>query len=93
MLGYKTTWNGGGRLITADRWFADSKTCSSCGWRKPSLTLKERVFICESCGIVIDRDENAARNLLSLRIEAGIDPGTASGAETGLEGLRLRRSV
>jgi IS605 OrfB family transposase len=30
MLGYKTTWNGG-RLVTADRWFPSSKTCSGCG--------------------------------------------------------------
>lgn len=71
MLGYKTTWNGG-RLIVADRWYPSSKTCSSCGWRKPSLTLKERLFVCEACGVVMDRDENAARNLLNL---------AASGAE------------
>ncbi len=74
MLGYKTTWNGG-QLITADRWYPSSKTCSGCGWRKPSLTLKERVFCCQACGLVLDRDVNAAINLLSL--------GTASGAGTG----------
>ncbi len=74
MLGYKTTWNGG-RLITADRWYPSSKTCSGCGWRKPSLTLKERVFSCAVCGLVLDRDVNAAINLLRL--------GTASGAGTG----------
>jgi putative transposase len=72
MLGYKTTWNGG-RLILADRWFASSKTCSECGWRKRSLTLKERLFICEACGLVLDRDTNAARNLFDL---------AASGAES-----------
>ncbi len=71
LLGYKTAWNGG-RLIVAGRWYPSSKTCSACGWRKPSLTLAERVFTCEACGSVIDRDENAARNLLFL---------AASGAE------------
>lgn len=67
LLGYKTTWNGG-RLIVADRWFASSKICSKCGRRKPSLTLKERTFHCESCGLILDRDVNAARNLLNLAV-------------------------
>ena len=39
---------------------------SSCGGRKPSLTLRDRVYQCDSCGLVMDRDVNAARNLLSL---------------------------
>jgi putative transposase len=72
MLGYKTTWNGG-RFVVADRWYPSSKTCSACGWRKPSLTLAERTFTCEACGLVLDRDENAARNLRDL---------AASGAES-----------
>jgi putative transposase len=76
MLGYKTTWNGG-RLILADRWYPSSKTCSGCGWRKPSLTLAERTFRCPACGLVADRDVNAATNLLILAA------GTASGAGTG----------
>ncbi|HEX3195039.1 MAG TPA: IS607 family element RNA-guided endonuclease TnpB [Streptosporangiaceae bacterium] len=71
MLGYKTTRNGG-RLVVADRWYPSSKMCSACGWRKPSLTLAERTFTCEACGLVLDRDENAARNLRDL---------AASGAE------------
>jgi putative transposase len=72
MFGYKTTWNGG-RFVVADRWYPSSKTCSACGWRKPSLTLAERTFTCEACGLVLDRDENAARNLRDL---------AASGAES-----------
>lgn len=71
MLGYKTEWNGG-QLKVADRWYPSSKTCPACGWRKPTLTLAERVFTCETCGLVMDRDENAARNLPGL---------AASGAE------------
>lgn len=76
MLGYKTTWNGG-QLITAGRWYPSSKTCSGCGWRKPSLALSERTFVCTGCGLVLDRDQNAAANLLRLGI------GTASAAGTG----------
>ena len=71
MLCYKTAWHGG-QLILADRWFASSKTCSACGAVKAKLALSERTFTCEACGLVIDRDENAARNLLDL---------AASGAE------------
>src|SRR5260370_36213754 len=65
MLGYKTAWHGG-KLVTADRWYPSSKTCSECGWRKPSLTLSERTFCCEACGLVLGRDVNAAVNLLKL---------------------------
>jgi putative transposase len=65
MLGYKTTWNGGG-LILADRWYPSSKTCSGCGAVKAKLALSERLFACGSCGLVIDRDQNAATNLRNL---------------------------
>jgi putative transposase len=72
MLDYKTAWNGG-RLITADRWFPSSKTCSGCGTVKVKLPLSERTYRCDSCSLVLDRDVNAARNLLRL---------AASGAES-----------
>jgi putative transposase len=72
MLAYKTTWNGG-QLITADRWFPSSRTCSGCGAVKAKLLLSERTYACTACGLVADRDVNAARNLLKL---------AASGAES-----------
>jgi putative transposase len=53
----------GGRVIVADRWFASSKTCSGCGTAKAKLALPERTYGCQACGLVLDRDENAARNL------------------------------
>jgi len=51
------------KFIEVDRWYPSSKTCSECGHIKSKLSLKEREFICEDCGIVIDRDLNAAINL------------------------------
>jgi putative transposase len=42
---------------------ASSKTCSRCGQVKPTLALAERVYWCEACGLVCDRDVNAAANL------------------------------
>lgn len=57
---------GSGALVTADRWFPSSKTCSACGAVKARLALAEREFRCEHCGHEEDRDVNAARNLLHL---------------------------
>jgi putative transposase len=64
-LAYKTTWNGG-KLIIADRWYPSSKTCSGCGAAKAKLPLRVRTFTCEYCGLNLDRDLNAARNLAQL---------------------------
>jgi IS605 OrfB family transposase len=64
-LAYKTAWNGG-RLLVADRWYPSSKTCSDCGAVKTKLALSEREYICQACGLVIDRDRNAALNLAAL---------------------------
>jgi IS605 OrfB family transposase len=81
-LAYKTTWNGG-TLVVADRWYPSSKTCSRCGVVKPKLHLSERVFTCTACGLVLDRDINAALNLASLvkRVVAGSGPETENGRE------------
>lgn len=72
MLEYKSVWYGS-RLVIADRFYPSSKICSTCGIKKDSLTLSDRVFKCESCGVEIDRDLNAARNLAKL--DTGSSPG------------------
>ena len=59
---YKTGWRGG-TVIVADRWFASSKTCSGCGAVKAKLPLSEPAYACTACGMVADRDQNAALNL------------------------------
>jgi len=59
---YKTEQHGGSVQLV-DRWYPSSKTCSSCGWVDEDLTLADRVFACEACGLSIDRDLNAARNI------------------------------
>jgi putative transposase len=61
-LEYKSLWYNRD-LIFVDRWFPSSKTCSCCGWKNNSLSLKDREFICEDCGLVIDRDLNASINI------------------------------
>ena len=51
-------------FIQADRYFPSSKLCSRCGAVKKDLTLKDRVYFCKECGFIIDRDYNAAINLM-----------------------------
>lgn len=59
---YKCEWNGI-EFIQADRFFPSSKTCSKCGTIKSNLKLSDRTYVCDDCGLVIDRDYNAAVNL------------------------------
>lgn len=59
---YKCEWNGI-EFIQADRFYPSSKTCSCCGEIKTDLKLSDRTYVCKSCGLVIDRDYNAAINL------------------------------
>lgn len=56
----------GAEIIVADRFYPSSKTCSGCGAVKDILTLGERVYSCEACGLEVDRDLNAAINLKQL---------------------------
>ncbi len=54
IMGYKQAWKNGA-VITVDRWFPSSKTCSACGAVRDALSLSERTFTCP-CGYVADRD-------------------------------------
>jgi len=61
-LEYKALWYGA-RVVKADRFFASSKTCSSCRAVKAKLLFENRTYHCEACGLTLDRDLNAAINL------------------------------
>ncbi|MGH3365537.1 MAG: IS607 family element RNA-guided endonuclease TnpB [Nocardioidaceae bacterium] len=61
-LTYKAAWYGT-ELVVADRWYPSSKTCSSCRSIDADLTLSDRIYRCDGCGLVLDRDLNAAINL------------------------------
>lgn len=56
----------GSRVVIVSQWEPSSKTCSCCGTVRETLGLGERVFVCEDCGYVTDRDYNAAKNLAQL---------------------------
>ena len=51
-------------FIRADRFYPSSKTCSCCGCIKHNLKLSDRTFVCPECGAIINRDYNAAINLM-----------------------------
>jgi len=62
MLEYKASWRGRD-LIRIDRWFPSSKLCGECGEKNDVLQLSDREWACAGCGVVHDRDLNAARNI------------------------------
>ncbi|MGC8513139.1 MAG: RNA-guided endonuclease TnpB family protein [Acidimicrobiales bacterium] len=64
-LSYKCSWYGS-LLWLAGTWYPSSKTCSGCRVKKETLSRSTRVFHCEHCGLEIDRDLNAAKNLAAL---------------------------
>ncbi|MDO5628521.1 MAG: RNA-guided endonuclease TnpB family protein [Mobilicoccus sp.] len=68
---YKTSWYGA-RVILAPRFAPTSKTCATCGWQDPHLTLAQRTLHCPTCGPA-DRDVNAARNILTAALAATED--------------------
>ncbi len=63
-LEYKCEWYGS-ELVVAPRFYPSSKRCSVCGNIKSDLTLSDRVYVCDECGLEIDRDLNAACNLVA----------------------------
>lgn len=71
MLDYKLR-DRGGRFIRVGKYFPSSQLCSCCGKRHP-MPLSERVYSCPMCGMVMDRDHNAASNILheGIRMLAG----------------------
>ena len=59
---YKSSWNNI-KFIIANRFYASSKICSCCGAVKKDLKLSDRIYKCDNCNTVIDRDKNASINL------------------------------
>jgi putative transposase len=66
-LTYKCDWYGS-KLTVVYRFYPSSKTCSGCKKVKKELSLNERTYYCEHCGLEIERDLNAALNLRSRAV-------------------------
>src|SRR6266700_7038889 len=71
----------GGHVQLVDRWYASSKTCSRCDWIHDDLTLADRVWMCEQCGVSTERDVNAALNIKTeaLRLVTDVPVVASSG--------------
>ena len=67
ILKYKCEWNNI-ELIKADRFYPSSKKCSHCGNIKKDLKLKDRIYKCNICNLIIDRDFNASLNLANYKL-------------------------
>jgi putative transposase len=80
MLKYKCDWNDKS-LIKIDRFFPSSKMCNKCNFINQNLSLKDRGWVCPSCGEKHDRDLNAAKNIL----KQGIKILSGSGIESDLK--------
>ena len=85
MLEYKAKWYGK-PLVKIDRFYPSSKTCYHCGHVKEDLALSDRYYTCPNCGELIDRDLNAAKNIL----DEGLRNRSAGTVDyTDGEGVRL----
>ena len=62
-LAYKAQWYGRA-FVQVDRFYPSSRLCHDCGHKYDELRLSEREWVCESCGVLRDRDVNAALNVL-----------------------------
>ena len=62
-LAYKAQWYGR-TFVQVDRFYPSSRLCHDCGHKYSGLRLSEREWVCESCGVLHDRDVNAALNIL-----------------------------
>ena len=62
-LAYKAQWYGR-TLVQVDMFYPSSRLCNNCGHKYGGLLLSEREWVCDSCGVLHDRDVNAALNIL-----------------------------
>lgn len=53
------------QVVRINRFFPSSKKCSACGNVKAELSLSQRTYHCDNCGLTLDRDLNAALNILA----------------------------
>ena len=87
----------GAELVTASRWFPNSKMCAECGVLVEELPLSLREWRC-ACGALHDRDTNAARNLCRntldrascARINACGEEGSGAGLRTSVKPASLK---
>ena len=95
-LEYKAAMRGG-QVVVADRFYASSKTCSACGHKLETLPLSVREWTCPACGMVHDRDVNAAVNLKNMAVSSTVaacgEEGSGSGRKTRVKPASAKQEV
>lgn len=71
-LDYKLT-RMGKELVVVDKYTPTARTCHSCGHIRDELTIRERTWVCPSCGVTVQREVNAARNIRDRGLEQFYD--------------------
>ena len=64
----------GCEIRKVDRYYASSKTCRHCGYVNKELSLRDRQWVCPECGAFLDRDLNAAMNIVRQGIASSGSP-------------------
>ena len=80
MIAYKSKWYGR-TYIKVDTFYPSSKLCNCCGYKNTTLTLSDREWECPNCHTLLDRDKNAALNIL----DEGLKILNKSGKELPIE--------
>ena len=79
----------GKNLVEIGRFDPSSKLCSNCGNLKKDLKLSDRIYHCDVCGVTLDRDYNASRNIRKMGlIKVGLVQPESTPVETATSGLR-----
>ncbi|WP_297374500.1 RNA-guided endonuclease TnpB family protein [Acidiferrobacter sp.] len=91
-LEYKAAMRGG-VVQVADRFYASSKTCSACGHKLDALPLSVREWTCPACGVIHDRDLNAAINLKNMAVSSTVAACGPAMRPAMEEGSGLRRKT
>ena len=95
-LEYKAVMRGG-QVVVADRFFASSKTCSACGRKVDALPLAVRKWTCSACGVLHDRDVNAAVNLKNMAVSSTVaacgEEGSGPGRKTRVKPSSAKQEV
>src|SRR5437660_834432 len=84
----------GGYVQLVSQWYPSSKACHACGWIKEDLTLADRVWVCEQCSVINERDVNAALNIRTegLRLVTDV-PVVASSGQKFIRGAESAGSL
>lgn len=95
-LEYKAAMRGG-LVVIADRFYPSSKTCSACGLKLESLSLSVREWTCPVCGVLHDRDVNAAINLKNMAVSSTVsacgEDGSGSSRKTRVKPASVKQEA